>query len=364
MAERRMFAKTIIDSDAFLDMPLSTQALYFHLCMRADDEGFVNNPKKIQRMIGATEDDAKVLIGKKFIIPFESGVIVIKHWRIHNYIRGDRLKETKYVDEKRQLEVKENGAYTLIDSTDQISEPSTASDKRKMAYQNSSLPYSFDYKIRHAFDGEICPVCGYRMANIENGAHRPTIQHNLPISKGGKHELGNISVICYTCNVSIQDNETGTLNADKVIEKWDEICQGGEWLKHGCQMSDRCLTDVSIGKDSIGKDSIDKNSISADKPQKDTPIRKQIPPTVEMVRAYCLERGNNVDAEKFCDFYECKNWYVGKNKMKDWQAAVRTWEKQDGKSDAITKTQRDLSNVYSGISQEEGQKLDRLFGKE
>lgn len=96
----------------------------------------------------------------------------------------------------------------------------------------------------------------------------------------------------------------------------------------------------------------------------DLPLRKQIPPTVEMVRAYCLERGNNVDAEKFCDFYESKNWFVGKNKMKDWQAAVRTWEKQDGKSDAITKTQRDLTNVYSGISQEEGQKLDRLFGKE
>ena len=108
---------------------------------------------------------------------------------------------------------------------------------------------------------------------------------------------------------------------------------------------------------------IDKD-IDKDIKERNIKERNIIPPTVEMVRAYCLERGNNVDAEKFCDFYESKNWYVGKNKMKDWQAAVRTWEKQDGKSDAITKTQRDLSNVYSGISQEEGQKLDRLFGKE
>ena len=89
MADRRMFAKTIIDSDSFLDMPLSTQALYFHLSMRADDDGFINNPKKVQRMIGCSEDDLKLLVAKNFIIPFESGIVVIKHWKIHNYIRGD-----------------------------------------------------------------------------------------------------------------------------------------------------------------------------------------------------------------------------------------------------------------------------------
>ena len=116
MAERRMFAKTIIDSDAFLDMPLSTQALYFHLSMRADDDGFVNNPKKIQRMIGGSDDDLRLLIAKNFIIPFESGVVVIKHWKIHNYIRSDRYKETTYVDEKSMLYEKDNKAYTLNDT--------------------------------------------------------------------------------------------------------------------------------------------------------------------------------------------------------------------------------------------------------
>lgn len=120
MAERRMFAKTIIDSDAFLDMPLSTQALYFHLSMRADDEGFVNNPKKIQRMIGASDDDMKVLNAKRFVLTFESGVIVIKHWKIHNYIRGDRLQETAYQAERALLEVKDNGAYTFNKSLAQI----------------------------------------------------------------------------------------------------------------------------------------------------------------------------------------------------------------------------------------------------
>lgn len=116
MAERRMFAKTIIDSDAFIDMPLSTQALYFHLSMRADDDGFINNPKKIQRMIGCAEDDLKLLVAKRFILPFDSGVVVIKHWKIHNYIRNDRYKETVYQDEKAQLTLKENGAYTETDT--------------------------------------------------------------------------------------------------------------------------------------------------------------------------------------------------------------------------------------------------------
>ena len=198
MAERRMFAKTIIDSDAFLDMPLSSQSLYFHLSMRADDDGFINNPKKIQRMIGATEDDLKLLIAKKFIITFDTGVVVIKHWKIHNYLRSDRYKETVYLDEKAMLKTKENKAYTL--------------------------------------------------AGIPNGI--PTVYQ-----------------------MDTQDR---------------------------------------LGKDSKGKD-IKRGAFS--------------PPSVDEVRAYCTERSNNVDPETFVDFYESKGWMVGKNKMKDWKAAVRNWER-------------------------------------
>jgi hypothetical protein len=118
MAERRMFAKTIIDSDAFLDMPQSTQLLYFHLSMRADDDGFINNPKSITRNVKCNEDDLKLLALKKFIIPFESGIVVIKHWKIHNYIRNDRYKETKYKEEKSLLFLDENNSYSLGIPTD------------------------------------------------------------------------------------------------------------------------------------------------------------------------------------------------------------------------------------------------------
>ena len=209
MAERRMFAKTIIDSDAFLDMPLSTQSLYFHLSMRADDDGFINNPKKIQRMVGASDDDLKLLIAKNFIIPFESGIVVIKHWKIHNYIRNDRYKETVYQEEKALLDVKDNNAYTV------------------------GIP------------------SGYRL--------------------------------------DTQDR---------------------------------------LGKDRLGKESIEE----AVKP----PRTRFTPPTVEEVQAYCTERNNNVDPERFVDYYASKGWLVGKAKMKDWKAAVRNWERKEDKTDGQT----------------------------
>lgn len=223
MAERRMFAKKITESDAFLDMPSSTQMLYFHLSMNADDDGFVNNPKKIQRMCGASDDDFKLLIAKSFVILFESGIIVIKHWKMHNYIQSDRYRPTDYVDEKSMLGIKKNKAYTL--------------DESKM----------------------------------------------------------------YT----------------------------------------KCIQDVSVGKDSIGKVSIDKNSIVKD--SKGESVRGEktkrfIPPSVEEVEQYCLERSNNIDAQSFIDFYESKGWMIGKNKMKDWKAAVRTWErsrKQENKENVF-----------------------------
>lgn len=226
MAERRMFAKTIIDSDAFLDMPLSTQALYFHLSMRADDDGFINNPRKIQRMVGCADDDLKVLIAKNFIIPFDSGIVVIKHWRIHNYLRSDRYKETVYKEEKAMLTVKENNAYTLT-------------------------------------GGVGIPV------GIPSG------------------------------------------------------------IPNGYQMD----TQVRLGQDRLGKDRLGKDSIEGNR-------KRFTPPTVDEVSAYCRERHNSINPEQFCDFYASKGWKVGQNPMRDWKAAVRTWEKRDNitpmKSDKAT----------------------------
>lgn len=137
MAERRMFSKQIIDSDMFLDMPTSAQALYFHLGMRADDEGFLNNPSKIMKIVGANKNDMDLLVVKRFIIDFPSGIIVIKHWFMHNYIQNDRFKQTVYKDERLLLDRKENKVYTL--RTEQLD---LFSDDEK-----NTLGYSLDTQV-------------------------------------------------------------------------------------------------------------------------------------------------------------------------------------------------------------------------
>jgi hypothetical protein len=235
MAERRMFAKTIIDSDAFLDMPMSTQALYFHLSMRADDDGFINNPKKIQRTVGAGDDDLKLLIAKHFIIPFESGIVVIKHWKIHNYIQNDRYKKTVYQEERNLLEVKENGTYTV----------------------KSDIPELLDTD---------CIQDGY------------------------------------------------TLEAQ-----------------------------VRLGKDRLDQDSIGKDSM--DESAKPT-VKKFTPPTLQEVIGYCNERKNKVDPQRFINHYTSNGWMVGRNKMKDWKAAVRTRENNDKPKSNKTSQDKTLEAYY------------------
>ena len=144
MAEKRMFTQKIIDSDAFLDMPLSTQALYFHLNMRADDDGFVNNPKRIQRTVGASEDDLKLLIAKRFLICFENGVIVIKHWRMHNTLKSDRYRPTQYQEEYKMLEIKDNKSYTERQFVEVLPAGIETEPERKQSGTSLEPQYSID----------------------------------------------------------------------------------------------------------------------------------------------------------------------------------------------------------------------------
>lgn len=187
MAEKRMFTQKIIDSDAFLDMPLSTQALYFHLNMRADDDGFINNPKRIQRTIGASEDDLKLLIAKRFLICFENGVIVIKHWRMHNTLRKDRYNPTQYQEEYARLDVKDNNAYTEKDVA-----TTWQPDGNQLATQYSIDKYSIDKK-----------------SIVEDS--KPEAAASVPPSKSSKsvkHKYGEYK------NVLLTDEELEKLKAE------------------------------------------------------------------------------------------------------------------------------------------------------
>lgn len=197
MAEKRMFTQKIIDSDAFLDMPLSSQALYFHLNMRADDDGFVNNPKRIQRTIGASDDDLKLLVAKRFVIGFESGVIVIKHWRMHNTLRKDRYNPTQYQEELALLNVKDNNAYT--ERHPEVTATNWQPNGNQLATQYSIDKYSTD-------KGSIVE-CDMSDSDESNAPAEEPKKAQKP-QKPVKHKYGEYK------NVLLSDDELEKLRAE------------------------------------------------------------------------------------------------------------------------------------------------------
>ena len=136
LGEKRMFSRKVVESDAFLDMPATAQMLYFHLCLNADDEGFISAPKRVMRMVGASEKDLKALADLRFILGFESGVVVIKHWWLNNTKRKDRLQPTDYAEEKALLFMKDNGAYTFTKSHDNQVSTTCQPEGNQMTPQN------------------------------------------------------------------------------------------------------------------------------------------------------------------------------------------------------------------------------------
>lgn len=214
MAERRMFTKQVTDDDNFMLLSSPAQALYLHLSMSADDDGFCNQVSLSMFKAHASISDLQALLDRRYVYQFENGVIVIKHWRMANALRKDRYTPTVFQEEMKNLGLKENGSYT--------------------------------------------------------------------------------------------------------------------WLPDGCQMVAERLPQVSIGKGSLDKGSVDKDINPPISPPSESEHTKRFAkPTLEEVAAYCGERNNSVDPQRFIDYYEARGWVVGKTKMKDWKAAVRTWERND-----------------------------------
>ncbi len=229
MAQKRMFSLTVTDTDTFLDMPTSSQALYFHLGMHGDDDGFVGSPKKILRAAGCGSDDLKLLITKGFVIAFESGVVVIRDWNINNTLKNDRYHETVYQTEKALL--------------------------------------SSDGSGRYQFAGKATEPSWNQVGTNAEPEHNIT-EHNR------------------------------TKN------------------KREC----------------------------TDKP----PRTRFIPPTVEEVTAYCQERQNGIDPQRFVDYYTANGWILGKTAIKDWKACIRTWErqqKQNGNNHSHGNTNQEIAGI-------------------
>ena len=163
MAQKRMFSNLVVGSDEFLEMPDSSQNLYFHLSMQADDDGFVDNWKSILRMTGKKEDDLKILIAKSFVLPFNSGVLVIKHWKLNNYIQKDRYKETLYKNEKSKLVTDENNVYNL--DTECIHSIDKNRLDKSSIEENSS---SSEYKDKKNIVNDSCANDLQNIANFYN----------------------------------------------------------------------------------------------------------------------------------------------------------------------------------------------------
>ena len=164
MAERRMFAKSIVTSDLFLDMPMSARCLYFTFGMFADDDGFINSPKSIMRQIGASVDDFNILLAKNYIYSFESGVIVIKHWKINNYLQKDRYRQTACVAELNTLEIGENGAYSM---------------KTERCIQDVYIPYTQERLGKNRVSHE-SHACAHELGKKEFLEKYPKVKDDLP----------------------------------------------------------------------------------------------------------------------------------------------------------------------------------------
>lgn len=222
VAQRRMFNQTVVNSDAFLDMPPSAQNLYFHLNMGADDEGFIDNGKTIKRLASASDEDLKTLLKKRYILEFKSGVMVVKHWKIHNTIRHDRIKPTLYIEEKKLLEEKTNGIYT--ERCKPIQDKEINDDSIEAAEsQHRCTPSIVEYSIVKDSIVEI----NNKENNKENISYlvRETISHwnskNLPICKHTMATLPEISEVA--SKVSVYTLEEINKAIDNFAEKYDDL---------------------------------------------------------------------------------------------------------------------------------------------
>jgi hypothetical protein len=234
-----MFAKSIIDSDTFLDMPLTTQALYFHLSMRADDDGFVNNPRKIMRMIGADDDSLKLLTAKQFLIPFESGIVVIRHWRIHNYIRKDRYQATAYTEEQAKLSLDESLVYHMSDER---------STNGMTSGQPSVIPVVDAGKVRL---GKV------RLGEVSVGEDRKIGNQSAAPKSESNIKFGYVDLTPEQYSILTQKYPTHIV--DEYIKRVDDYCKsrGKGYPNYPQTISKWIDEDVKSGKTVLSKPSFD-----------------------------------------------------------------------------------------------------------
>ena len=235
MSDKRMLSTQIVESDAFLDLPLSAQSLYFHLTMNADDDGFINSPKRIQRMIGAADSDLDILYERRFLLRFESGVTVIKHWLINNTIRADRKKDTPYTEELAQLKIKANGAYTLAQEPEKTeaqpldNQMTTNPQPNDNQTSPEAQPNDRVNKVNiNKFNNSVCNACACEEEMQDVSREIMLEQFNAFWDEYPKHENKDAA-----CRMWISLNPGNELAAEIIKAVRENKDKNGGWKRNG-----------------------------------------------------------------------------------------------------------------------------------
>lgn len=229
MAERRMMAKSVIETDHFMDMPMSSQCLYFHLLLRADDDGFIKNPSAIRREVGCGEDDMKLLVAKRFILPFDTGVIVIRHWKIHNYIRKDMYHPTECQAERGLLTGgADKTAYAPKDGVQIQGRNVIVTDSLRSC--NGIVTDSSQERNGHVTDSsrscaEPVSIGKVRLGKVNISSSSSTRARACEEDSDTDRELGQVVKI-YADNVN---PAYGPIESDKLLSLYDKY--HGKWLE-------------------------------------------------------------------------------------------------------------------------------------
>lgn len=349
MTNKRMFALSVIDTDDFSELPLSAQALYFHIGMRADDDGFIPNVRSLCRVLGAKEKDVSLLAAKGFLLRFESGICVIAHWHTNNVLRADRYKKTVYTEELSMLYVDSAGVYRLRDKAEggesvgngEKTETESGQDGDKTGTergQNGDVDQhrqgkhrqdqvsSGESSIGKASEGEgageerTLSICGgISTKNAENPDFSTDVSTSgstsFPTSTAfsEKEQAGNA-----VCNGRAERRDVAAAGQAE-----NTVCNGQAERRDVASAGDAERRDVSAARDAERRATVE-NPFAI--PREKTSSDLFIPPTVDDVEIYCEIKGYHVDPEQFVKYYSDRHWMTGNAKIRDWKAVVRSWE--------------------------------------
>lgn len=236
MAEKRMFSRKLISSDAFLDLPLTAQGLFFHLCMRADDDGFVDSPKKIMREVKATKKDFDALKDKRYILVFDSGVILIKHWFIHNTIAKDRYTPTIYTDERSRVMLKcgkqyteckqsDNKSYTECKQFEDKSEPRLDKNREDKEREENSAPTCDTFNAEQAW---IDTFALYPKKSSAVMAKQVWMDKLLDVIESNREDMAKLIYWATEAYLNYYDENSPEDTTHKFIPKYSD------WLVNDC----------------------------------------------------------------------------------------------------------------------------------